>query len=175
MFYGFDAAHLDAGGALGFLRADAAANFFLGGGLLEGEELFVHVVASLLFVEGGSDSADETVAERHGGALMVESSGFENAGDGGELAAPLLGLFFEGFSAAVGEEVVLGAAIVFGGTPLGLDAAGALEASEGGEEGAGVDAEDAVAGLLDAEGDAVAVHGLKGEGFEDQHFEGSLD
>jgi len=87
----------------------------------------------------------------------------------------LLGFFLEGLSAAVGEEVILGAAIVFGGAPLGLDAAGALEASEGGEERAGVDAEDAVADLLDAEGDAVAVHGLEREGFEDEHFEGSLD
>jgi hypothetical protein len=40
---------------------------------------------------------------------------------------------------------------------------------------AGIDAEDAVADLLDAEGYTVAMHGFEGEGFEDQHFEGSLD
>jgi hypothetical protein len=106
---------------------------------------------------------------------MGSPSGFEDAGDGGELAAPLVGFFFEGLAAAVGEEVVLGAAIVLGGTPLGLDAGGAFEAGEGGEERAGVDAEDAVADLLDPQGDAIAVHGLEGEGFEDQHFECSLN
>jgi hypothetical protein len=51
LFYGFDAAHFDAGGAPGFVRAKASANFFLGGSLLEGEEFFVHVMASLFFVE----------------------------------------------------------------------------------------------------------------------------
>jgi len=173
-FYGFEAAHFDSCGALGFVRGEATADFFFGGGLLEGEELFIHVAASLLFVEEGFDTADEIV-EGHGGSLIVEISGFEDAGDGGELASPLLGLFLESFAAAVGEEVVLGAAIVFAGSPLRLDAGGALEAGEGGEEGAGVDAEDAVADLLDAQGDTVAVHGLEGEGFEDEHFEGSLD
>src|SRR5580704_233800 len=62
---------------------------------------------------------------------MGSPSGFEDAGDGGELAAPLVGFFFEGLSATVGEEVVLGSAIVFGGSPFGLDAGCALEAGEG--------------------------------------------
>jgi hypothetical protein len=157
------------------LVAEAAADFFFDGGLLEGAELFVHLAASLFFVEERFGSADEILKEWLVAPLSSRCSGFEDAGDGGELAAPLLGLFLEGLAAAFGEEVVLGAAIVFAGSPLGLDAGGALEAGEGGEEGAGVYAEDAVAGLLDAQGDAVAVHGLEGEGLEDEHLECSLD
>ena len=70
-FYGFDAAHLDAGGAVGFVRADAVADFFFGGGFLKGAEFFVHVVASLLFVEECFDSADQTLQEWHGGSFSL--------------------------------------------------------------------------------------------------------
>jgi hypothetical protein len=70
-FYGFDAAHFDASSTLGFVRAKAAANFFLGGGLLEGEQLFVHVAASLLFMEECFDPADEIFEEWHGGSVRL--------------------------------------------------------------------------------------------------------
>src|SRR5580700_2267073 len=102
-------------------------------------------------------------------------SGFENAVDGGGLAAPLLAFFAEGFAAAFGEHVIAGAAIVFRGAPLAFDAAGALHAAERGQKRAGIDAENAAADLLDAESDAVAVHGLEVEGLEDQHFQGPLN
>lgn len=116
-------------------------------------------------------SQAEGAGLQHGGLR----SGFEDAVDGGGLAAPLLAFFAKSFAAGGGELVVAGAAVVFSGAPLGGDAASALHAAEGGKEGAGIDAEGAVADLLDAQGDAVAMHGLEGEGFEDEHFEGALD
>ena len=69
MFYGFDAAHFDTGGALSFVRGEAAADFFFGGGLLEGKELFVHFAASLVSVEEGFDSVDEILQEGHSGSF----------------------------------------------------------------------------------------------------------
>src|SRR6201999_3222355 len=102
-------------------------------------------------------------------------SGFEDAVDSGDLAVPLRALFFEALSTAAGELVVVSAAVVLAGAPLGFDPAGAVEAAKGGEQRAGVDAKDGVADVLEAEGNAVAVQGLEGAGFEDEHFEGSLN
>jgi hypothetical protein len=48
--------------------------------------------------------------------------------------------------------------------------AGALHAAEGGQQRAGIDAEDAPGDLLDALGYSVAVHGFESQGFEDEHF-----
>src|SRR5262249_36772818 len=70
-FYGFDAAHFGAGGTLRFLRADAGANFFLGGGLLEDEELFFLVMASLLLKREGFDRVDEIAKEWHGSPVRL--------------------------------------------------------------------------------------------------------
>jgi hypothetical protein len=107
--------------------------------------------------------------------MGVSLGGFENSADGGELTGPFASFVFQGFFASVGEDVVFGAAIVFGGAPFAVDPAGALEAEERGAEGAGVDLEDAFTDLIDADGDAVAVHGFERESFEDEHVESSLD
>src|SRR4051812_43258846 len=109
--------------------------------------------------------------------LMVEfrSLGFENAGDCGGAALPLLGFSRECFAAFGCEAVVLGAAIVFSGAPFGFDVTGAFHAAECREERAGIDAEDAAADLLDTKSHSVAVHGLEGESFQDQHLERALD
>ena len=50
-----------------------------------------------------------------------------------------------------------------------------MQALKRNEQRAGVDAENALAHLLDANGDAIAVHGLEREGFENQHVESALD
>src|ERR1700734_796386 len=55
--------------------------------------------------------------------------GFEDAVDGGDLAAPLLAFFFEGFSAGGGELVVARAAVVLSCAPCGGDVAGGLPAA----------------------------------------------
>jgi hypothetical protein len=100
---------------------------------------------------------------------------FEDAGDSCGLTLPLFGFASERFMTFGGELVILRATIVLGRVPFGANRAGAFHAAEGGEQGTGIDAEDAVADLLNAQGNAVTVHGLQGEGFEDQHFQGSLD
>ena len=76
--------------------------------------------------------------------------------------------------AAVGEFVVFGAAIVFGGAPAGFDPAAAFEAVEGGIEGALLNLENVAGNLLYALGDGPAVLGFEGEGAEDEEVEGAL-
>src|SRR3954462_2104017 len=88
--------------------------------------------------------------------------------DGGGEALPAGGLVAELFASLGGESVELGAAVVFGDAPLGLDPAFAGHAVEGGIEGAFFDAEDVVGGALDPAGDAAAGHRAPGEGFEDE-------
>jgi hypothetical protein len=101
--------------------------------------------------------------------------GFEDAGDCGGAALPLLCLRLESFATSRGKAVVLGAAIVFGGAPIRLHVTGAFHAAESREERTGVYSKDAAADLLDAESNTVAVHGLERECFENQHFERALD
>ena len=100
---------------------------------------------------------------------------FEDAGDGGGLTLPLFGFASQRFTAFGGELVILGATIIFGRVPFGFDRAGTFHAAERGEQRTGIDAEDAVADLFNAKGNAVAMHGFESQGFEDQHFESSLD
>src|ERR1041384_7782480 len=64
------------------------------------------------------------------------------------------------FASGGGEGVELGAAVVLGRAPLGVEQAAILEAVQRGVEGALVDLEDAARDLLDALADPPAVHGL---------------
>jgi len=89
---------------------------------------------------------------------------FEHEGDGGGEAVPVLEFSFELLFAGFGEGVELGFAVVFGGRPFGLDPAFVFEAVEGGVEGTLADLEGIFGDLLDALGDAPAVHGFEGEG-----------
>src|SRR6185503_3820629 len=73
-----------------------------------------------------------------------------------------------------GERVILRSPVVLGGGRLSLDKAVTLAPTESGEKRAGVDLEGAVADLLEAHADAVAVHGLESEGFEDEHVQRAL-
>src|SRR4026208_1879006 len=74
-----------------------------------------------------------------------------------------------------GQAVVLGAAIVLRQAPLRRDEAFLLELQEGGVEGAVIEGQAVLAGLLDAAIDAVAVEGPEDlEGFEDHQGQSAL-
>src|SRR5262245_53951609 len=62
------------------------------------------------------------------------SGRFHHERDDGGHAVPALGGDLELFAAGAGEGVILGAAVVLGGPPLGLDPALLLHAVEGGVE-----------------------------------------
>ncbi len=79
------------------------------------------------------------------------------------------------FSPGSREPVELCAARVLGLPPLGVEPAGALQALQRGEQGAGVHFEDSTGNLLNAAGDAEAVQRLEAEGLQDQHVECALD
>src|SRR5215831_4924275 len=94
---------------------------------------------------------------------MDISACFQDAANRGGLSGPLGCLAFELCAAARSERVVLCAPVIFGGLPHGLDPAGPFESAEGGEERSGIDFENVAADLLDALGDAVAMHRLERE------------
>ena len=60
-------------------------------------------------------------------------------------------------------------------SPLGVEPSGADESLEGGEERSGVHLEDAARDLFDASRDAVSVHRLEAQRFEDEHVERALN
>src|ERR1700759_5082059 len=91
----------------------------------------------------------------------------EDSGDRGNLPTPFASLVAELFAAFRRERVVLRTTVIFCGLPFGVDHAITVEALDGEEQRTGIEFEDAVADLFDADGDAVAVHRLEGEGFED--------
>jgi len=99
----------------------------------------------------------------------------QDVADEASHAVPLVAFGAELFSTSGGELVELGFAIVVGLAPLAGDPALVFEAVEGGVEGALLDFELAAGDLLDAEQDSVAVEGAEGDGFEDEHVEGSLE
>jgi hypothetical protein len=85
-------------------------------------------------------------------------------------------LFVPELLAAAGSEgVVFGFAVVFGDAPFGGEEILALEAVEGGVEGALFDGEGSAGDLFDAQEDAVAVKAAEGDGFEDEEVEGALE
>ena len=111
-----------------------------------------------------------------GGSLGTAfgAHGEDAAHDIGE-ALPVGGIFGELLTAGAGDGVELGLAIVFRGSPGGVDPSALLKADEGGVDGSLVEEHRVAAGLLDAASDAVAVHlSHGGEGIEDHEVEGAL-
>src|SRR5450631_1494679 len=100
---------------------------------------------------------------------------FKNARDGGDLTLPLFRFAGESLSPLRSEQVILRATIVLRRAPLGLHAPAALHPAKSWKQGSRVDAEDAGADLLNAQGYAVAVHGFESQGLEDQHLKCPLD
>jgi len=94
-----------------------------------------------------------------------------DAADGGDHGFKLGVLDAELFATKAGKSVVAGAAVGIGGFPLGAYPALQEQALQGWIEGAFLDGKDVVGGVLDGEGDTVAVQGRAGEGFEDEHVE----
>ena len=64
---------------------------------------------------------------------------------------------------------------VLGLPPFGVEPSGALQPLQRRQQRAGIDLEDAARDLLDAPGDAEAVHRLETERLEDEHVERALD
>src|SRR5690348_3096362 len=88
---------------------------------------------------------------------------------------PFAGFARELLPPSGGKPVILGAAIVLGLPPFRLDEAFLLELEQGGIEGAVVEREAILTGLLDATCDAVAVQRAKAfECLEDHEGEGAL-
>src|SRR5215211_825106 len=88
---------------------------------------------------------------------------------------PALRLGAERLFAERREAVVLGAPVVVGDTPFAVDPFLLLEALEGRIEGALVDLEDTVGHLLDALGDAPAVHRGERERAKDEEVDGAAE
>ena len=90
-------------------------------------------------------------------------------------AFPVRGVGGKLFTAEGGDGVKLRLAIVVGSAPAGGDPTALLEADESSIDGALVEKDFVAGGLLDAAGDAVAVHFAHGgEGLEHHEVEGSL-
>ena len=65
--------------------------------------------------------------------------------------------------------------MVLGRPPLPFDQTVALQSAKRGKERPGIDAKDALADLFKAKADPIAVHGLEGQGLEDEHVQCALD
>src|SRR5262249_58402484 len=98
----------------------------------------------------------------------------EDPGDGRRQGAPGARFLLELLAAGTGQLVVLGPAVVFGGTPVGLHPAASLQAVEGRIEGSLLHLERFGRDLLDARGHVPTVAGSPGEGPPDPQVEGSL-
>ena len=120
-------------------------------------------------MDQGPGSGSDSI--QHGSDLAGQ--GDENVRNGFDHVAPTRGFPLETGVAARCQVVKLGAPVVFGGPPLGLDEAPMLEPLEGGVEGALVHVEHALRQLLDPLADAPAVHRLQAQGLEDQEVQGA--
>jgi hypothetical protein len=67
------------------------------------------------------------------------------------LPFPFTSFGAEFFSARLREGIIFRAAVILGGLPFTFDQATALQALEGNKQGTGIDTEDALADLLDAD------------------------
>jgi hypothetical protein len=103
------------------------------------------------------------------------SGSLHDAGNGAGEALPFAGFAREALAAFSSETVELGAAIVLGEAPLGVDDAVQLESMKGWIERPFFDAQDFVGNLLDPLRDAPTVHRSAGEGFQDQHVQSALN
>ena len=79
------------------------------------------------------------------------------------------------FLPGAGERIELRTARVLGLAPLGVEPSGALQPLQRGEKRARVHLEHTTRDLLDAAGDAEAVHGLEAQRLENEHVERALD
>src|ERR1035437_1329119 len=102
-------------------------------------------------------------------------SGFEEPGDRAYAQRPRGRLAFELPPTLPGKAVELGAAIVVGLSPLGVEHAVALEPLKRQEQRSGIDPKDTARMLLDAARNAEAVHRLQAQCLEDEHVQGALD
>src|SRR5579884_1257706 len=101
------------------------------------------------------------------------SCGFKHAKDCGNGLVEAGHLCAELFAARSRELVVAGAAVVFRGAPLGLDPSVKQQPLERGIERAFFNLQHFMRNLLDALGDAVAVHAAQAQRLEDEHVEGA--
>src|SRR4051812_9300165 len=96
------------------------------------------------------------------------SGGLEHLLNGFDHTVEIVALGGELFTAGGCERVIAGAPIVLRRSPFGSHPTVQEESLERWVERAFADLEDVVGGLLELQGDAIAVHGAFGEGFEDQ-------
>src|SRR6202012_5462615 len=73
------------------------------------------------------------------------------------------------------QRVILRATVILRGAPLALDQPGAFQPLECRKKRAGIHLEYALADLINALGNAPAMHGLKRQSFQDQHIQRALD
>src|SRR5512138_1821851 len=103
-------------------------------------------------------------------AILLDLGSQQTRNRGGA-PVPVGGFDVELTAAGARQSVELRTAGVFGAAPFGVEPAGALEALQRDEERAWVDLEDAARGLLDAAGDAEAMHRLEAERLQNQQVE----
>jgi len=98
----------------------------------------------------------------------------EGRADGSDQAIPVVRLFAKALAACDREVVELGAAIVFGGSPIRLKEALADKAKEARIKGTLFDQQLVAGNLFDAKEDAVAMLRAKGNGTEDEEIQSAL-
>src|SRR4029077_8903652 len=94
----------------------------------------------------------------------------QDSGDRCHLPAPLLRFAAELLSSLLGQDVILCPSVILSGFPLAFDQSRSLQALEGDEQGAGVDAEYALADLFDADRNPVSVHWFQCQRFQNEHI-----
>jgi len=101
--------------------------------------------------------------------------GLQDSGDGGDLFSPFSFFAVESLSTLVRQGVILCAPAILGGLPFAFDQPGSLQALKGDEQGACIKAKNTLTHLFEADSDPVTVHGLEGQGFQDEHVESALN
>src|ERR1700687_1776246 len=99
---------------------------------------------------------------------------FENLCHGGSQLAPRAFFRCELFAPSRSQLVVLGAAVVLGGAPVGLDPAASLKAMQGRIERALLNLHDVTRNLLQALGNGPAVARAESESFQNEEIESAL-
>ena len=120
--------------------------------------------------DGVAPAADGSQQASHD-LRLVE---IDDVGDGGREAAPALTFALQLLAAQAAERVELRATVVLGGPPGGGEPAFLLESVKRGIELFVADLQDVAGYLLEPLADAVAVHRLQREDFEEQQVEGAL-
>src|SRR5262245_22606133 len=172
----------------GLRSAQAKAEVLLG--LLLDVKLDLFVQRS--FGRAGRDDGAQTGGESldgthgcssHGGSArdgrttetIGSLGGLQDELDSLDIPTPACGLGADSAPTRGGQPVVLGAPVVLRRAPFTLDPPLLLEPLEGGIERALIGIEHAPRQLLDALPDSPAVHGLEGQGLEDEEVEGTAE